>query len=218
METLGRTSFWIKGTRIDAIVAKDDLAEELIIGADALAKGRARLDFGKSTLHWFGEDWGIYNTDDHGRSPRSRPHNGRPRTQTTRRGTTVKRVAVPERSAGARTPRGQITNAAITARQQGSPAHGFKEENEGWPRTRNRNHAKRRRNQPRGMLRAQMMRPLPTVTDQRPIKEEDDRPSASCRYPPQRNLRRRRHQSDSSDGEPPCKRGCIGAVACSCKH
>ena len=56
IETLGHASFRIGGMKIDAIVANNDLSEELIVGADALTRGHAQLDFEGANLHWKGKE------------------------------------------------------------------------------------------------------------------------------------------------------------------
>ena len=61
--TLGYTSFKIGENVIRAVVADDALSEQLIIGADALTQGSARLDFAGASMHWFGSDWRVCSVD-----------------------------------------------------------------------------------------------------------------------------------------------------------
>ena len=61
--TRGWTHIPLHGRHFRVLVTDNTLSEDLIIGADVLGKGKARIDFTNSSLHWFGRTWTLHTDE-----------------------------------------------------------------------------------------------------------------------------------------------------------
>ena len=59
LKVLGKTQIFIQNAGCLDIYVVENLRNDIILGIDAINKGKGRLDFPTQTFHWFGKNWPI---------------------------------------------------------------------------------------------------------------------------------------------------------------